>query len=133
MRRPRQDGQPSDDGLIYVVTLGEWTDAPTGAASPLYVGGTTGASGRFVTRIGDLLADMHGFFGNSSGHSSGGQHLYEYAYQHRVRPGDLYLGWMRDPSACRRCEEVEWHDRLKPELNRITPPRCLTHARKARQ
>jgi hypothetical protein len=36
------------------------------------VGGNTGGAARFCTRIGDLVADMHGFFGNETGHHSGG-------------------------------------------------------------
>lgn len=123
---------PTDEGLVYVVTTSTWNGEPSASAGPLYLGGTTGISGRFVTRIGDLIADMHGLYGETSGHSSGGQHLYEYAVKNQIRPGDLHIGWLHDPMVCRRCAEVEWHQRLQPTLNRITPPRCLTHQRKNR-
>lgn len=129
------DGQdwPPDDGMVYLVTRHVWEgDDPSRDAEPLYLGGTTGAGGRFVTRIGDFLADAHGFYGTTSGHSSGGQSVYEYACEAGIRPGDLYLAWLLDPTGCRRCAEVDWHERLCPSLNRISPPGCLTHRRKNR-
>jgi hypothetical protein len=57
---------------VYIVSRRQWSKTPTDAAEPLYVGGNTGGAARFCTRIGDLVADMHGFFGNETGHHSGG-------------------------------------------------------------
>jgi hypothetical protein len=50
--------QIPDSRSAYVVTVGSWRTQPSERSTPLYVGGTTGASQRFRTRLGDLLADM---------------------------------------------------------------------------
>jgi hypothetical protein len=122
---------PPDDGLVYLVTEQPWSqEAPDENSLPLYLGATTGEGGRFVTRIGDLIADLFGFYGTQTGHSSGGQAIYDYAYRAKFRPGDFYLSWLLDPDGCRRCAESEWHERLSPRLNKISPPKCSVHKRK---
>src|SRR5688572_23416864 len=63
---------PPAGGAVYLVSRYAWTGAPTTEAQPLYVGGNTGGSQRFCTRIGDLVADMFGFFDGDTGHHSGG-------------------------------------------------------------
>src|SRR5207302_830702 len=50
----------------------------------LYVGGNTGDSDRFITRVGDLIADMLGFWGEQTGHHSGGIRLWEYCHKNRI-------------------------------------------------
>lgn len=45
---------------VYVVSRDGWWNAPSPACHPLYFGGNTGDSQRFCTRIGDLIADLHG-------------------------------------------------------------------------
>ena len=70
---------PPEDKSVYIVSLYRWQGKPTKKCSPLYVGSTTGKSRRFRTRIGDLIADMFGFFvEREQGHHSGGQKLYNY-------------------------------------------------------
>jgi len=99
----------------------------TAAYTDPYVGGITGGSHRFRTRIGDLLADMLGFHGDGKiEHSSGGRSLHIWSMKHRIKPLDLHLAWAEAPS-CHRCLEVELHAALHPELNRVTPSRCPTH------
>jgi hypothetical protein len=55
------DVWPPEDKGVYVVTVRGWSGAPTRAAEVPYVG-PTGQSRRFRTRIGDLVADMFGFW-----------------------------------------------------------------------
>lgn len=103
----------------------------------MYVGGNTGNSERFATRVGDLMADMFGFYGGDTGHHSGGQHIYEYCEKNKIHPLDLYLGWKKYlispksnssvPSNCPRCQEVLLHDELDPKPNRNKPPKCKWH------
>ena len=69
--------RPPEKGSAYVVTQREWSGHPTKESTPLYVGGNSGKSDRFRTRVGDLIADTFGFFGGDTGHHSGGQHLHE--------------------------------------------------------
>jgi hypothetical protein len=66
---------------------------------PLYIGSTTGKSQRFRTRMGDMIADLFGFFDPSSkglGHSSGGRSLYAYCNQlgNPLDPMSLYVSWV---------------------------------------
>lgn len=122
---PRQPW-PQEESGVYVVTTKAWKDEPDLESGVLYVGGLTGKSNRFVTRIGDLIADIHGFFGKAAGHHSGGQHLHAWCQEHRRHPGDLFIGWLA-PVRCGRCAEVDAFDRFNPLLNRHRPPRCPTH------
>jgi hypothetical protein len=68
---------PPDHGGAYVLSRHQWTGVPTAAAEVLYVGGNPGVSPRFITRIGDLIADVLGFYCNETAHSSGGWRVWE--------------------------------------------------------
>jgi hypothetical protein len=127
---------PPDGDAVYLVSRHPWAKRPTDAAEPLYVGGNTGNSPRFCTRVGDLFADMFGFFGETGqGHHSGGQTLWKWCDANRVHPGDLWLGWTN--SGCPRCVEsflfdgfprAPKHDTAGLGLrNKIRPPRCPKH------
>lgn len=118
--------RPGDDAGIYVVTCRGWDGTPSVESCVLYVGGNTGKSKRFPTRIGDLLADTFGFFGSETGHHSGGQSLWEWCRQERVNPLDLYIGW-RTGVRCGRCAEARAYERLAPKLNKKRPARCKNH------
>lgn len=124
---------PPESKAVYLVARRPWKGAPGDQCGPLYFGGTTGASERFCTRIGDLIADMHGFYGRRTGHHSGGQKLWVWCRNHRVVPGELFLGWATAP--CSRCAEVEVAESLAPEwskrdlLNKNRPPGCASHRR----
>jgi hypothetical protein len=119
--------RPPEHGSSYLVTLYGWSDRPLSDSGILYVGGITGGSARFRTRIGDLIADMFGFFTSTTGHHSGGQHLNSWCIAEKVHPLDLYLSWV-EGATCHRCLEVRMHRTLKPQLNRVVPARCRTHA-----
>jgi len=113
---------PPPHGGVYLVSENKWKGVPS---SGLYVGGISGRSARFCTRVGDLLADMFGFYGGGTGHSSGGQHVHDWCRRKKVNPLNLYLGWyVPVPDDCNRCIERKWHRDIRPELNRYTPPRC---------
>ena len=117
---------PPEANGVYLVSLRPWTLRPDEACSPLYVGSNTGRSARFRTRIGDLLADLFGFFGEKTGHHSGGQHLFRYCCEEQIQPLDLYIGWTS--TDCARCDESRLFDSLQPMLNRSRPSRCKVHA-----
>ncbi len=129
------DEQPWPPGSrgVYVVSQKKWKGAPGTACHPLYVGGNTGASPRFCTRIGDLIADLYGFF-DSTGHHSGGQSLFGWCKSNAVHPGSLFIGWATRDPWCDRCAEVElvnqlarsWEDR-RSLLNKKRPPACRVH------
>jgi hypothetical protein len=123
---------PPNEPSVYLVSEREWKSAPTIECGPLYVGSITGSSPRFRTRIGDLLADMFGFFHYDeptiAGHSSGGQKLYRWCCDKHRSPFNLYIAWLEQP-ACHRCEELRlfrhWKGKLGEELlNERSPPRC---------
>ena len=118
--------RPPEHGGVYVITTSLWSGRPRASSGVLYVGGNTGSSARFRTRIGDLLADMLGFFGESTGHHSGGQSLCQWCRSNRVNPLDLYLGW-QSAVHCGRCAEMRLYKALKPELNKNRPARCTVH------
>ncbi len=122
-----QDWPPERLG-VYLVSRRAWRGAPTTACEPLYVGSTTGRSARFRTRMGDLLIDMFGFYGDTTGHSSGGQSLWAWCYAQKVGPGDLFIGWYTAEAMCTRCEENRWFKGLSPLLNKKPPPACSGHA-----
>jgi hypothetical protein len=114
-----------ESGGIYLVSDAAWNGEPDKACRPLYVGSNTGRSARFRTRLGDLLADLFGFFGAETGHHSGGQHLHRYCVESGVHPLDLYLAWA--VVGCARCDENAVFDQLEPRLNRSRPSRCDLH------
>ena len=124
---------PPEDKGVYVVSHEPWPDGyPASGTRPLYVGGTTGKSKRFRTRIGDLMADLHGFYGDETGHHSGGIKLHAYCREYGVKPGDLYLGWYTEADFCDRCVERSLFEDLKAQveaqglvlLNKNAPPAC---------
>jgi len=118
--------QPPEDKGVYLISENPWNGKPTRDCIPLYVGSNTGKSKRFRTRIGDLIADMFGFFGTETGHHSGGQTLHGYCKRNRLNPKKLYIGWMENCS-CVRCAENQAYDQLKPSLNRNRPTQCKEH------
>ena len=102
---------------VYLISRKNWrkkpNDEPTKECEPLYVGSTTGESERFRTRIGDLIADMFGFYNNNKiGHHSGGQALHKYCVKHNINPKELYISWLQSCS-CRRCMENKIFDQLE--------------------
>ncbi len=111
---------------VYVVSRKRWQQAPTPSCDPLYVGSNTGRSARFRTRIGDLIADLLGFFGNTTGHSSGGQSLHAFCRENDLHPHELFIGWLCECS-CPRCTEYALVEQLHPRLNKVRPPRCKVH------
>lgn len=117
---------PPDSGSAYLVSERSWRSEPTARCKPLYVGGNTGQSARFRTRLGDLLADAFGFFGDETGHSSGGRSLHAWCREHAVSPLGLYLAWV-DHCTCHRCLELELFRELSPLLNKNAPARCKVH------
>src|ERR1700683_472939 len=118
--------KPPETGSAYLVTKLGWQTAPTKECVPLYVGGTTGISLRFRTRIGDLIADAFGFFTPTTGHHSGGQHIREWSLMNQVSPLDIYISWI-EGTACHRCLEIRLHRKLKPILKKNKPSRCVQH------
>lgn len=124
--------RPPASGSAYVVTERAWRKQPSGSSGVLYVGGNTGKSARFRTRLGDLIADAFGFFSETTGHHSGGQHIHEWCRANGVNPLDLHLAWIAGTS-CHRCLEIRLVKVLTPSLNRMTPSRCVTHPRTAAQ
>jgi hypothetical protein len=115
--------QPPETGSAYLVSLGSWQGKPTKHCGPLYIGGTTGRSKRFRTRIGDLFADLFGFFGGGTAHHSGGQSLHNYCRENHIDPLHLYIGWVQ-MAECHRCLELDLYGTLGPKLNRRVPPKC---------
>ena len=113
-------------GSAYLVTRRCWMHIPTAKCEPLYVGGITGGSPRFRTRLGDLVADMFGFFGTTTGHHSGGRSLFQWCKKHEVNPMQLQIAWVKH-THCHRCLEVALVGELKPVLNRKLPARCPSH------
>jgi len=113
--------RPPEHNGVYAVTEFAWSGAPTTGARVLYVGTTTGRSRRFRTRIGDLMADLFGFYGTETRHHSGGQKLHEYCMTNELHPFDLHIGWLPDVPS-RTGFETHYYDTLKPLLNQKRPP-----------
>lgn len=117
-------------GGVYLVSRSAWEGRPDEAGVPLYVGSNTGRSARFRTRLGDLVADLFGFFGADTGHHSGGRRLHLYCVGSGVHPLDLHLAWAA--VTCARCAENALFDQLRPRLNGSRPSRCALHAASGR-
>lgn len=113
---------PPESNGVYLVSRKAWKIRPNWDCIPLYVGSNTGRSSGLCTRVGDLIADMFGFFW----HSSGGQSLYNYCKEKKLNPKRLYIGWVEN-CGCFRCAENYIYDLLKPELNRRRPAKCKQH------
>jgi hypothetical protein len=122
---------PPEVGSAYLVTRHAWQLAPGAESRPLYVGGITGKSDRFRTRIGDVMADAFGFYTAKTGHSSGGQSIHRWCLENQVNPADLHLAWV-EGHECHRCLEGRLYEALSPELNRNIPSRCTAHPRMIR-
>lgn len=129
---------PPPGRAVYLVTQRPWSMAPTRDAGPLYFGANTGESDRFCTRIGDLIADLFGFWDGGTGHHSGGQKLYNWCKESNTHPSDLYLAWATSANWCARCAENALADLVAPNwaarranglLNGNRPPTCGLHAR----
>nr|BDT32023.1 hypothetical protein MFMH1_16920 [Myxococcus sp. MH1] len=127
---------PPESRGVYLVSQLGWKGKPTMGCIPLYFGGNTGSSKRFRTRIGDLIADLHGFYGGGTGHHSGAQALRDWCVSNDVHPGQLFLGWATKKPWCGRCAEVflaktfasSWAGRA-PLCNVRRPPGCSTHGK----
>ena len=118
--------QPPDSGSTYLVSKHSWQTHPSADSEALYIGGNTGRSARFRTRMGDLLADALGFFTNETGHHSGGQNIHRWCLANDINPLDLYIAWV-DGSECHRCLENRTYRDLNPALNRVVPAKCTAH------
>ena len=118
--------RPPESESAYLVSRYAWIREPNEKCKPLYVGGTTGRSARFRTRIGDLLADLFGFFGTESSHHSGGRSLHQWCKENKVNPLQLYIAWVRK-TRCHRCLEISLVNKLNPSLNKKSPARCPKH------
>ncbi|HLB73534.1 MAG TPA: hypothetical protein VJJ98_05910 [Sedimentisphaerales bacterium] len=116
---------PEGEG-VYVISQKCWRGKPTKECIPLYVGSNTGKTKRFRTRIGDLIADVFGFFGEETGHHSGGISLHRWCRQENLNPKNLYIGWLQGCN-CVRCSENSIYDLLKPIWNLKRPQRCRDH------
>lgn len=115
----------------YLVSQYGWRETPSRRSRCLYVGGNTGKSERFRTRLGDLLADAFGFFNtNRIGHHSGGMSIFRWCNEKGVNPLDLHIAWI-EGTKCARCLEGKLHSALAPELNRATPSSCPNHRKRS--
>lgn len=117
---------PPESDSAYLITRKSWRNIPTKTCGLLYVGGNTGRSARFRTRIGDLLADMFGFFCEETGHHSGGRSLYRWCRENDISPMDLHIAWVLN-TKCHRCAEIYLFRDLSPKLNKNAPARCRSH------
>jgi hypothetical protein len=113
---------------VYLVSKKAWKGKPDSSCEPLYVGGNTSESERFRTRVGDLIADMFGFYSNETGHHSGGITLNEYCAKARINPKDLYIGWLKKCD-CGRYAECTIFEELRPKFWKKKPARCKQHSR----
>ena len=112
--------RPPEHHGVYVVSERPWKGQPATDTGVLYVGTTTGKSPRFRTRIGDLIADLFGFFCDQTGHSSGGQSLYEYCTTNKVHPFNLWIGWISEvPNRADVADHL--FTTLEPRLNKKRP------------
>ncbi|MCB2185670.1 MAG: hypothetical protein KQJ78_04590 [Deltaproteobacteria bacterium] len=119
---------PRETKGVYLVSQNGWRDEPKLTSVVLYVGSNTGNSDRFRTRIGDLIADMFGFYGRQTGHHSGGANLWYFCYENSINPLDLYLGW-KNYVHCALCEENKLYDQFQSKhlLNKKRPSECKGH------
>ncbi len=126
---------PCESNAVYLVSEHRWEQTPTDKAHVLYIGSNTGTSSRFVTRIGDLIADMYGFYGEKTGHHSGGQTLWQWCNHRQIHPGDLWLAWAK--TTCTRCAELHLYTSFSRAQkndfnehglrNKNSPPACKLH------
>ncbi|MBI2166465.1 MAG: hypothetical protein HYU29_08730 [Chloroflexi bacterium] len=117
---------PPKSNSVYLVSRNLWDTLSVVDSVSLYVGSNTGKSPRFCTRIGDLIADLFGFFQEGTGHSSGGISLHNYCKKQNLNPKQLHIAWIVN-CGCVRCAETVIYDLTKPELNIKRPPKCIKH------
>lgn len=117
---------PPHEPSVYVVSRAGWNVRPDPAAGILYVGSNTSASALFRRRIGSLVADLLGFYGEDRGHHSGGRSIHKYCVRNGVDPQNLYIAWQNEVD-CARCAENDLYDRLGPPLNKRRPASCNEH------
>jgi hypothetical protein len=121
--------KPPEANGVYLISQKRWNGSPTPDCTPLYVGGNERNPKLFRKRIGDLIADMFGFFSpgvDNAGHHGPAQRLHDYCGQHRINPKSLYIGWLKN-CTCYRCVENDLYDKLKPSINKKRPGRCQRH------
>ncbi len=128
---PRQEWPPETAG-VYLVSRDPWTKEPSAACRVLYVGSNPRVPTLFRQRIGYLVKDMLGLWGDVAGSHSGGISLWKWCFKKRVHPLDLYLGWITGID-CGRSTEADLYARLRPELNRKAPAWCAAHATRAEE
>jgi hypothetical protein len=137
----KPDRRPAEANGVYLISERKWEGQPTRDCIPLYVGGNTSTSTRLRIRVGDLIADMFGFFRTRKdhtatkmghrakrGHHSGGQTLYEHCRGNALNPKKLYVAWVEE-CGCARCAENQLYGELTPLLNKNRPPQCNEHHR----
>jgi hypothetical protein len=122
---PKQVRPPEYKG-VYILSQRPWVGVPTKDDSILYVGGNTTEWGYFRRRVGDLVADVLGFFNKEFGHNPGGQSAWRFCRRNHLKPLDLYLGWVEGVH-CPMCAEKEVYEKLGSALGRRAPPRCKIH------
>ena len=121
---------PPNNGTVYVLTrTRRFAQQEHGLPNVLYVGGRR-AENRFRIRIGDLIADMLGFFyEHRPTRHCAGREVRDWCRSHGIDPSRLYLWWKT--GGCPRCGEITAFDDLHPKLNNRRPPRCDQHHRHA--
>lgn len=117
---------PPESSSVYLVTMESWKKEPAHDAIPIYVGSNTGKSKRFRTRTGDLIADIFGFYGEETSHSSGGKRINKYCKLYQIDPKKMYIGWI-EYCDCQRCAEIRIYNIFHPKLNHSRPPKCDEH------
>jgi hypothetical protein len=122
---------PPPSNSVYLVSRKHWKNEPDAACEPLYMGGNTSTTERFRTRVGDLIADMFGFYSKETGHSSGGKSLHKYCESEKVNPKELYIGWLSSCDCGLFEEALTNYEELHPMLAKIRPPRCTRHVHKS--
>lgn len=122
--------RPPEENGIYLISRKMWRQEPSIRCFPLYIGSNSGRVTSFRMRIGDLIADMFGFYGTDEvGHHSGAQRLHEYCLQENISPKQLYIGWTEGHDVCLRCAENQYYDSLTPLFNMNRPERCRQHTK----
>jgi hypothetical protein len=123
---PDQEWPPEAAG-VYVVSRLPWAGQPSDGCGVLYVGSNPNAPIQFRNRIGFLVKDMLGFWGDIAyGSHSGGQSIWNWCFDNKFSPLDLYLGWIIGIE-CGRCVENELYARFCPKLSRKAPAQCTAH------
>lgn len=111
---------PSRPG-VYVVTSESWMNRPQ-EGNVLY----TGATKNLLDRIGNLIRDTLGFYGEIEdgpgwvGKHSGAQTLWQCCHDQGKPVGHLVIGWAATSIPCHWCVEKELARALTPCLNKRT-------------